>query len=365
MTFMEQWGPSIALMAVSIIIGAVWHKIILEPLSKLVEKTETLVDDYIISAISKPGKYCIWMYGLYKSLDLAGYNEAGITMVMRGAFLICMLWFAFRLADYEKNDSGQSENEYEGFIHYLLKTRNVEYADTIANMLSAVIRMIICLLGFAIICYSMGYDISAFVASLSIGTAALAFAAKDLFGNIFASLIILMDAPFREKEWIASKDVEGIVEKITLRSTSIRTLSGELVYVPSSVLTNGMIINRSRNKKRRILLTVKLALENNSEDIRKIINEINDYLRKDEDIIHEESSIRVYLKEMTATSYDLEVLCFTEYVDYMNAKKHTDAISDVNLFIADTLKKHDIKLAFEGSKAYINYGDANNDEKCN
>ena len=75
MTFMEQWGPSIALMAVSIIIGAVWHKIILEPLSKLVEKTETLVDDYIISAISKPGKYCIWMYGLYKSLDLAGYNE--------------------------------------------------------------------------------------------------------------------------------------------------------------------------------------------------------------------------------------------------------------------------------------------------
>ena len=187
MTFMEQWGPSIALMAVSIIIGAVWHKIILEPLSKLVEKTETLVDDYIISAISKPGKYCIWMYGLYKSLDLAGYNEAGITLVMRGAFLICMLWFAFRLADYEKNDSGQSENEYEGFIHYLLKTRNVEYADTIANMLSAVIRMIICLLGFAIICYSMGYDISAFVASLSIGTAALAFAAKDLFGNIFAS----------------------------------------------------------------------------------------------------------------------------------------------------------------------------------
>lgn len=101
------------------------------------------------------------------------------------------------------------------------------------------------LIGVIIILRIVDVDVSAGIASLSIGTALIAFAAKDIFTNFFGSFVILFDEPFKEGDWILADDVEGLVEKITMRSTCIRTIGGELVSIPSSKLASDKIINKN------------------------------------------------------------------------------------------------------------------------
>ena len=99
-------------------------------------------------------------------------------------------------------------------------------------------RILIVVIATLMIAKEWNYDMSGLLASLSIGSLALAFAAKDALANVFGSFVIIVDKPFKVGDWISANGVEGTVEKITFRSTCIRTFPQELVYVPNSLLSN-------------------------------------------------------------------------------------------------------------------------------
>ena len=124
---------------------------------------------------------------------------------------------------------------------------NIE--DSLANILSTMFRILIVVIATLMIAKEWNYDMSGLLASLSIGSLALAFAAKDALANVFGSFVIIVDKPFKVGDWISANGVEGTVEKITFRSTCIRTFPQELVYVPNSLLSNTPIINYTKREK--------------------------------------------------------------------------------------------------------------------
>ena len=95
-----------------------------------------------------------------------------------------------------------------------------------------------------------GYNVSGFLASLGLVGMALALAAKDTAANLFGSLVIFIDKPFKVGEWIKTPDVEGIIETIGIRSTKIRTFAQAQVTVPNATLANSAILNWSRMGKK-------------------------------------------------------------------------------------------------------------------
>ena len=352
-TDLASYYDSIIALSLMFILGLTYHQLILRPLKFLVDKTETMIDDYIFVAIKTPGKVSIWANGLYYALKLSPHADQAHLFVdtLKCVQLLCLLWFCFRLCDYK-----QDEDEADGLIHYLLKARNIEHADTIGNIASALIRILLIVLAIGLIIDTMGYNLSAFIASLSVGTAAVAFAAKDTFANIFSSLIILIDKPFKEGEWIVTKNIEGVVKSITIRSVSLFTFEGETVYVPSAMLLNDLVVNKTRSDRKRIHLFYKLALENDKAAIEKMIEEIYNHIIEREDIILGENFIRVGLREITDISQNLEISCYTGFSDYTDVKEHMKVVTSINVFVVEKLKEYEIKLALEGNKNLINIG---------
>ena len=99
----------------------------------------------------------------------------------------------------------------------------------------------------------LGYSLSTLLAFGGIGGIVLGLAAKDWLANFFGGLMLMLDRPFSEGDWIRSpdRDIEGHVEQLGWRLTKIRTFNRRPIYVPNSLFTGIVVENATRMRNRR------------------------------------------------------------------------------------------------------------------
>jgi len=88
-----------------------------------------------------------------------------------------------------------------------------------------------------------GYNVAGLLAGLGIGGLAVALAAKETLANLFGSIAVLLDGTFQVGDKIKQGDVTGVVERIGLRSTRVRTDEGYIVSIPNQLITNAPVTN--------------------------------------------------------------------------------------------------------------------------
>ena len=208
--------------------------------------------------------------------------------------------------------------------------------------------MIIVVLCFVTIAREWNYDISGFLASLSIGSVAVAFAAKDALANVFGSLIIILDKPFKVGDWVLANNIEGIVESISFRSTCIRTFTQELVYVPNSLLSNTPITNFTLREKRRIDFTLGLTYDSTAAQIEAFIAKLKDYLDQNERIY--EDLVRVHFVTYNDSSLDVRVTC---YARAAHQHEYLDILQEINLKIMSLMEEVGVSCAFPSQSIYF------------
>ena len=93
-----------------------------------------------------------------------------------------------------------------------------------------------------------GYNVAGLLAGLGIGGLAVALAAKETLANLFGSIAVLMDRTFQVGDKIKQGDITGVVERIGLRSTRVRTDEGYLVSIPNQLITNAPVTNMGPQK---------------------------------------------------------------------------------------------------------------------
>ena len=208
--------------------------------------------------------------------------------------------------------------------------------------------MIIIMLGFVTVAREWNYDISAFIASLSIGSLAVAFAAKDALANVFGSMIILLDKPFKIGDWIKANGIEGIVESVSFRSTCIRTFPQELVYIPNSLLSNTPITNYTLRERRRIDFTLGLTYGTTAAQIEEFIFKLKNYL---EDLtLIDENDVRVHFLTYNSSSLDIRVVCYAKtgkHLEYLNI------MQEINLHTLELLEEVGVSCAFPSTSLYF------------
>lgn len=344
---LEAWYCSIFLAVLLFCFRWYFEKKLLKIIKKYVMLTENKYDDFIIFALEPPVCFALYVSIFYIGLLNAPLNLNGIlewlVKILRLVLLFSLFWGLYRLFLPKNQETGDQGIVYR-FMDDIVEQNDTAYA----NMISIGFRIVICIVAFGVFTNELGYDLSAFIASLSIGTAAILYASKDAFSNVISSVIILLDKPFKEDEWIKTNDIEGVVEEISFRSTKIRTFANEEVYIPSSLLVNAPIVNISRCGKRRIKFGLAVSVDTTEEQLKKVIFDIKTFLDNYSALIHGPGDVRVNFTEFHYICYKIEIICFMAGIDQIEYLRNSNAI---NLEIVKILYNNKVKLAFQGKMA--------------
>jgi MscS family membrane protein len=195
---------------------------------------------------------------------------------------------------------------------------------------------------------NLGYSVSGLLGALGVGGLAMALAAKDTLANLFGGATILIDRPFRPGDWITLPGADGTVEEIGLRSTRIRTFAKTLVSIPNSNLANATVENHSLMPKRRIKFTVGVTYSTTPDQMRTLVQRIEDYLRGNADISQE--FLMVKFTAFGPSSLDILVYCFTVTTDWV---QHLQARQDVQLAVMDMVDDLGLSIAFPTQTVHL------------
>ena len=159
--------------------------------------------------------------------------------------------------------------------------------DHLAPLITKALRVFVILFGMLLSIQSLGFNVMSLMAGLGLGGLAFALAAKDTAANLFGSIMIILDRPFKVGDWVNSDGVEGTVEEVGFRSTRVRTFYNSLITIPNSNLANAHIDNLGVREFRRTVLNLGITYSTTSKQIETFIQGIkeiilkNNYTRKD------------------------------------------------------------------------------------
>ena len=178
----------------------------------------------------------------------------------------------------------------------------------------------------------------------------LVFAAKDLLANFFGGLMVYLDRPFKVGDWVRSpdKEIEGTVEAIGWRLTTIRTFDKRPLYVPNSVFASISVQNPSRMSHRRILETVGLRYDD-AKQLQKIIQDVKQMLL-DHDDIDTTQTLIVNFNAFGSSSLDFFIYTFTKTTDWI---RYHEVKQDVLFRVMEIVEKEGAEVAFPTSTVHL------------
>ncbi|MEE8496180.1 MAG: mechanosensitive ion channel family protein, partial [Xanthomonadales bacterium] len=176
-----------------------------------------------------------------------------------------------------------------------------------------------------------------------IGGLAIGLAAKDMLANFFGGITVFIDRPFSVGDWIVLKDkgIEGVVENIGWRQTTIRKFDKRPVYVPNAIFTTASVENPSRMSHRRINETIGLRYDDLNR-MQAITDEVREMLTAHPEI-DEKQTLMVQFNAFSASSVDFFIYCMTHTVNWQH---YHEVKQDVLLKIHEIVGKNDAEIAY-------------------
>lgn len=206
-------------------------------------------------------------------------------------------------------------------------TRN----PVITSMMAWVLRFMLWSMLVLAILANVGVNITAFVASLGVGGVAVALAVQNILSDLFASLAIGLDKPFEIGDFIVCESIAGTVQHVGLKTTRIRSLSGEEIVTSNTALLKSTIRNYKRMSERRIVFTFGVTYDARAAQLRKI----PDIVRRAVEAAGNTRFDRAHFKELGENALTFEVVYFVTDPDF---NLYMDIQQGINLSILEGLE---------------------------
>ena len=316
--------------------------ILIKKWSVYANKTENKIDDTVVFILKKsmPFLYIGAFYvGLYqiKLLWSAKYAYLIITslkviisLYVIYVLIILMDWFEQSLT----NKKGSK-----------LKIRSLKGAIKI-------LKIVVYSFGIVLILGNLGVNVTALITGLGITGIAVALAAQKILEDLFNYFVIILDKPFEEGDFIAYGNYAGTVEFIGIKSTRIRSLSGEEIVVSNTNLLGENIQNYKRMKKRRVAFKIGVIYETPAKKLKMIPTIVKEIIDKIEGAEFD----RCHFINFNDFSLDFETVYYVEdsdYLHYMNVQQK------INLALVNQFGKEDIEFAYPTQVIYLSKGEKN------
>ncbi len=193
----------------------------------------------------------------------------------------------------------------------------------------------------------MGIKISALVAGLGIGGIAIAFASQAILADLFSFFVILFDRPFEIGDFIVVDDLSGTVEYIGIKTTRIRSISGEELVFSNTTLTNARVRNYKRMARRRIIFKINVTYGNSMKNIQDIPEILKQIVSSEQEV----SFDRAHFASYGDFALIYEVVYNILSSDY---NKYMDIQQRINFKIKEEFDKRKIEFAYPTQTVFIN-----------
>ena len=201
-------------------------------------------------------------------------------------------------------------------------------------------------MGVLVTADSLGLKITGAIASLSVGGLALGLAAQDTAANLFGTVAVFVDKPFRIGDRIQVSGVDGTVEAIGLRSTRVRSLEGHLITVPNKTMGNTAITNISRRDTIKTEMNFGLTYETTTEQLRRALAILEEVYRAHPMTF----DLWVGFNKFADSSLNILVIHWWKETE---PKAHLQGMQDLNLEIKQRFDEAGIEFAFPSQTHYV------------
>ena len=195
---------------------------------------------------------------------------------------------------------------------------------------------------------ALDMDISAFVASLGIGGIAVALALQNVLGDLFASLSILLDKPFVIGDFIVVGDMAGTVETVGLKTTRIRSLSGEQLIFSNSDLLGSRVRNYKRMEERRVAFEIGVVYGTSSKDLKAIPELVRIAVESQDNTRFDRS----HFKGFGDSALEYESVYYMKVPDYA---AYMDTQQAINLVLYEEFEERGVEFAYPTRTVFIRH----------
>lgn len=332
----EEYAIATAIVVSGILVLRLFRKFLLHRLKIWAAKTETTVDDYLILSLEKYGLPILNFASFYIGLQYLHLSERAEIMVNR-ATVVVIVYFVVRIL------SSIIRKSLESFVS---KQENGEAKLKQIAGIMVVINICVWSMGIVFVFDNFGYDVTAIITGLGIGGIAIALAAQNILGDLFNYFVIFFDRPFEVGDFIVVDDKRGTVEFIGIKTTRIKSISGEQIVIANSNLTGSRVHNFRRLEKRRAIFTIGVVYGTPLEKLKKIPGIITAIIEKEP----LSTPDRVHFATYGDFSLNFEIVFFvesSEYVQYMNI------VQNINFDIYEAFTREGIEFAFPTQTIFL------------
>lgn len=307
-------------------------------LRQFTSKTKTALDDQLLELLNGPIKVVAFVVFLHIGLSIFHWPPAAELWLHKIFVIILAISLTYMLL------------KVTDLLVGLWRERGADLEKGTNDQLFIVIRKgikaFLLVIAVLVTMQNLGVNVTAAVASLSIGGLALGLAAQDTLANLFGAVAIFADKPFRVGDRIKLDAVDGTVEGIGLRSTRVRNLDGHLVTIPNKTMGNATITNVAARPNIKTEMNLGLTYDTPADKVRRATAILEEVYRA-----HPMTSdVWVSFNRFDASALNLYVVHWWNGVE---PKAHLAGMQELNLEIKRRFAAEAIEFAYPTQTIHV------------
>jgi len=328
----------IGIFFIFLIFRGIISKVIIKRLESISKRTTNKLDDTFVHAMEGPARFLPIVLGFFIASYYMSFGDEGrdvVDTINRTLITILIFWVIHQIIEP---------------ISYILSGLDRMLTRELIGWIIKSLKILIFILGLAAVLELWGIKIGPIIAGLGLFGVAVALGAQDLFKNLISGILVLVEKRFKIGDWILVDGIiEGIVEKIGFRSTTIRKFDKSLAIIPNFQFAENAVINVSETSNWLISWIITLQYDTTIDQLKTIRNEIESYINKSEDY-NTSVGVAVRIDKFSDSSIDMYVRCFTKtdsWNEWLSVKER------LAIEIKQIVEKNKASFAFPSQSIYI------------
>jgi MscS family membrane protein len=323
---------SVCLLIAGLVLRRIVTTVFFGVFRRMAARTQTTLDDKMFVALEPPVGTLVMLIGVFAALKVLKLSPKADEMIAYSstvAFSLAIFWLLLRafstVLDHAHSVATAKNKGIAAFMPWIKKT----------------LIAVFVIIGVLMVIQSLGFNVRAILAGLGLGGLAFALAAQDTLANVFGSIVVAIDQPFRIGEFVQIGANSGAVEDIGLRSTKLRRSDKALVIVPNKTVAAEAVINLARFTRRRTEQVVGLTYDTTPDQMDAIVKEIRELIVAQTEV--DKNSVMVFFRDLNASSLDIWIAYETPNPDF---QQHMSVKQRINLGIMRRVEARGLSFAF-------------------
>ena len=321
-----------------LIFRGIISKLIIKKLELISKRTTNKLDDTFVKSMVGPARFLPIVLGFFIASYYMTFSVEGrevVDTINRTLITILIFWVIHQIIEP---------------ISYILSGLDQILTRELIGWIIKSLKILIFILGLAAVLELWGIKIGPIIAGLGLFGVAVALGAQDLFKNLISGILVLVEKRFKIGDWISVEGViEGIVEKIGFRSTTIRKFDKSLAIIPNFQFAENAVVNVSETSNWLISWNITLQYDTTVDQLKKIRNEIEKYILESKDF-DTKVGVAVRVDKFSDSSIDMYVRCFTNsrsWNDWLSVKER------LAIKIKEIVEGNKASFAFPSQSIYV------------